>query len=128
MLRLSLSCRAHISSSTYTTPSNRTVDPAIQQTHMVSVLMPADKKLKKIADQRMTASSGQTGTCRNKHCKHYNNEHNTLNCLAPGCKKTWKVCQTGDHGGDGGYAWCRTCEDHPAAAPNDSVEIDLTKK
>lgn len=30
----------------------------------------------------MTASSGATGACRNKHCEHFNNEHNTYTCKA----------------------------------------------
>lgn len=76
----------------------------------------------------MTASSGQTGTCNNKNCGHWNNEHNRYTCKEQGCRKQWKICQTGDHGFTGKYAICSKCSDHPAGGPDGFEEmIDMSR-
>ncbi|KGO71383.1 hypothetical protein PITC_021520 [Penicillium italicum] len=75
----------------------------------------------------MTASSGQAGSCRNAKCNHWNDAHNRYTCKEAGCRKQWKICQTGDHGISGKWAICSKCEAHPAGGPDGFEEwIDLT--
>ncbi|EFW13392.1 predicted protein [Coccidioides posadasii str. Silveira] len=47
------------------------------------------------AVDRMSASSGVNGWC--DVCRHPNNEHNYYTCTATGCRKKFKICQTGSH-------------------------------
>ena len=75
----------------------------------------------------MMASSGQTGACKNSLCKHFNNEHNTYKCKAKGCRKRWKICQTGVHDTvpeSGKYVICGKCHDHPAGGPDGFMEYE----
>ncbi|KAH7008747.1 hypothetical protein EDB80DRAFT_447168 [Ilyonectria destructans] len=63
----------------------------------------------------MSASSGAKGWC--SICSHPNNEHNSYTCEARGCRKKFKVCQTGSHdewgAQEGVYVLCKACPDHP---------------
>ncbi|KAK4119393.1 hypothetical protein N657DRAFT_581818 [Parathielavia appendiculata] len=64
----------------------------------------------------MSASSGVDGWCN--VCSHANNEHNYYTCEAKGCRKKFKVCQTGSHQEweiEAGYVLCKWCRDHPYA-------------
>ncbi|KAI0388308.1 hypothetical protein F5Y17DRAFT_453337 [Xylariaceae sp. FL0594] len=60
----------------------------------------------------MSASSGASGFC--KACNHTNNEHNYYTCEAQGCRKKFKVCQTGNHDSvdSGAYVLCKACPEH----------------
>ena len=64
-------------------------------------------------DEGMSASSGSKGVCG--VCGHANNEHNSYTCEARGCRKKFKVCQTGSHqdARNGTYVLCKGCPDHP---------------
>jgi hypothetical protein len=66
-----------------------------------------------LLQEDMSASSGAKGVCTK--CDHVNNEHNTYTCEAAGCRKKFKVCQTGSHTGtiSGTYVLCKACPDHP---------------
>ena len=75
----------------------------------------------------MTTSSGLPGSCKNSKCKHLNNEHNTYKCREHGCRRQWKICQTGSHETTF-YAICAKCHDHPAGGPDGFEDMeDLTK-
>lgn len=50
-------------------------------------------------------------------CKHANNEHNKYKCKETGCRKRWKICQTGSHSTTK-WATCAKCEDHPGGGPD----------
>jgi hypothetical protein len=65
----------------------------------------------------MSASSGLTGFCKNSECKHANNEHNKFTCKEQGCRKQWKICQTGSHTTTK-YAICAKCTAHPGGGPD----------
>jgi hypothetical protein len=55
-----------------------------------------------------------------------NNEHKVHQCKAYGCRKKWKICQTGAHGTES-YAICQKCPGHPAGGPDGFEEYeDLT--
>jgi hypothetical protein len=43
----------------------------------------------------MSANSGLTGFCKSPKCKYPNNEHDKNKCKETGCRKQWKICQTG---------------------------------
>lgn len=67
------------------------------------------------AVETMSASSGSKGFCN--VCSHANNEHNTYTCDVKGCRKKFKVCQTGSHVEwnveEGVYVLCKACTLHP---------------
>lgn len=70
--------------------------------------------------ETMSASSGSKGFCN--VCSHANNEHNTYTCDVKGCRKKFKVCQTGSHmewnAEDGAYVLCKACALHPYSCSN----------
>jgi hypothetical protein len=55
-------------------------------------------------------------------------EHNSYVCEARGCRKRFKVCQTGSHTEwdvqEGAYVLCKWCPNHPYACSN----VDIQKK
>nr|KMM71103.1 hypothetical protein CPAG_07410 [Coccidioides posadasii RMSCC 3488] len=74
---------------------------------------------------RMSASSGVNGWC--DVCRHPNNEHNYYTCTATGCRKKFKICQTGSHvefnitGHE--YVLCKWCPNHPYSSPYNVTDM-----
>ncbi|KAL4990931.1 hypothetical protein BDW68DRAFT_185413 [Aspergillus falconensis] len=71
----------------------------------------------------MSASSGQSRFC--SICSHANSDHNHYTYTAGGCRKCFKICQTGSHEGlnitGNIYVLCGWCLDHPY-----SCAVDVT--
>ncbi|KAL4927729.1 uncharacterized protein BDV17DRAFT_116521 [Aspergillus undulatus] len=78
----------------------------------------------------MSASSGQSGFC--DICSHANNEHNYYTCTAQGCRKRFKICQTGSHQefniAGNIYVLCKWCPDHPYSCALDVNNMPRLKR
>ena len=65
----------------------------------------------------MSTSSGRSGYCNNRSCRHPNNEHSIRRCRAHGCRVDWKRCQVAGKCNGVHYRVCKSCSDHPGASP-----------
>ncbi|QSS56810.1 hypothetical protein I7I53_05124 [Histoplasma capsulatum var. duboisii H88] len=73
----------------------------------------------------MSASSGVSGWC--DFCQHLNNEHTYYTGTATGCRKKFKICQTGSHAEFGitghEYVLCKWCPNHPYSSPYNVTDM-----